>query len=652
MSHTVAARRPISWARDRVALAALLAGLVLLPWVVAGRVSLSIFLFIGLNALIAVGLTLLGGYAGQVSLGQAAFYGVGAYVSAITTLRYGVDPWLGMACAVAGAALLAWVVGAPILILRGHYLVLGTLALNVVVDVLFRNLQPLTGGPSGLTGIPPLALGPVALAGDRALYHLSWAAVLGALGLSRNLVRSRVGRALAAVRGSEVVAATLAINPASYKGRVFALSAAFAGLAGSLYVHWLRFVNPTPFAFEFSIALLVMSVLGGIAHLPGAVLGAAVLTILREALRTVLPRFFRAGASAEYEIIVFGVLLAAVVIFWPQGLWPFVLRLLRLARATAGAAGLAGDTAAPSDLVVTPGAAAPPVLTAERGELAVVQPGDAAWRSCARGDGNAPLITVEHLTKRFGGLVAVDDLTFAVSPGEIYAIIGPNGAGKTTVFNLISGVLRPTAGRVTLDGLRLDRLPAYAVAAAGVARTFQTPHILPDLTVAENVMLGLHRHLHSGFVVSMLGLAAAEEAAALRQSLTYLERVGLAHLAGARAGALPFGAQRLVELARALAAQPRLLLLDEPASGLSAAERAALVALIRRIRADGVTVVLVEHDVGLVMGLADRVLVLNYGRAIAEGPPQAVQQDPEVIAAYLGEVAGASAPAVPGGEPT
>ncbi|MDQ7829782.1 MAG: branched-chain amino acid ABC transporter ATP-binding protein/permease [Armatimonadota bacterium] len=648
MSETVAARRPIAWSRDRTALAALLAGLVLLPWVVAGRVSLSIFLFIGLNALIAIGLTLLGGYAGQVSLGQAAFYGVGAYVSAITTLRYGVDPWLGMACAVAGAALLAWVVGAPVLILRGHYLVLGTLALNVVVDVLFRNLQPLTGGPSGLTGIPPLALGPVVLAGDRALYYLSWAAVLGALALSRNLVRSRVGRALAAVRGSEVVAATLAVNPASYKGRVFALSAAFAGLAGSLYVHWLSFVNPTPFAFEFSIALLVMSVLGGIAHLPGAVLGAAVLTILREALRTVLPRFFRAGASAEYEIIVFGVLLAAVVIFWPQGLWPFVLRLLRLERVTAGAAGPAGDVTAPSDLAATPGAAAPSVLTEERGEVAVVHPGDAASRSRARG-GDDPLIAVEHLTKRFGGLLAVDDVTFAVPPGEIYAIIGPNGAGKTTVFNLISGVLRPTAGRIALDGLRLDRLPAYAVAAAGVARTFQTPHIVPDLTVAENVMLGLHRHLHSGFVVSMLGLAAAEEAAAYRQSLACLERVGLAHLAGARAGALPFGAQRLVELARALAAQPRLLLLDEPASGLSAAERAALVALIRRIRADGATVLLVEHDVGLVMGLADRVLVLNYGRAIAEGPPQAVQQDPQVIAAYLGEPAPAGAG---GGKPS
>jgi len=649
VSETVAARRPIPWARDRVALAALLAGLLLLPWAVAGRVSLSIFLFIGLNALIAVGLTLLGGYAGQVSLGQAAFYGVGAYVSAITTLRYGVDPWLGMICAVAGAALLAWVVGAPILILRGHYLVLGTLALNVVVDVLFRNLQHLTGGPSGLTGIPPLGLGPVTLAGDRALYYLSWAAVLGALGLSRNLVRSRVGRALAAVRGSEVVAATLAINPASYKGRVFALSAAFAGLAGSLYVHWLSFVNPTPFAFEFSIALLVMSVLGGIAHLPGAVLGAAVLTILREALRTVLPRFFRAGASAEYEIIVFGVLLAAVVIFWPQGLWPFVLRLLGLERTAAGTAGPAGEATAPSDLAAAP-SAAPSGLTEARGEVAAVHPGEGASRSRARG-GDDPLIAVERLTKRFGGLLAVDDLTFAVPPGEIYAIIGPNGAGKTTVFNLISGVLRPTAGQVTLDGLRLDRLPAYAVAAAGVARTFQTPHIVPDLTVAENVMLGLHRHLHSGFVVSMLGLAAAEEAAASRQSLAYLERVGLAHLAGARAGALPFGAQRLVELARALAAQPRLLLLDEPASGLSAAERAALVALIRRIRADGVTVLLVEHDVGLVMGLADRVLVLNYGRAIAEGPPQAVQQDPQVIAAYLGEPAGAAAPAGPGGEP-
>lgn len=601
--------------RERLAVAAFLAVVIALPWAVSGRISLSVFLFIGLNALIAVGLSLLGGQAGQVSLGQAAFYGIGAYISAITTLRYGINPWVGMALAIAGAALVAYVVGGPILILRGHFLVLGTLGLNVIVDVVIRNLQSLTGGPSGLTGIPPLALGVVALRGDRVYYYLAWGAALAAVWLGHNLIASRVGRALAAVRASEVAAATLGINPAHYKARTFALSAAFAGLAGSLYVHYLSFVSPSPFVFEFSITLLVMSVLGGIAYLPGAVLGAAILTVLREALRTLLPRFFRAGASAEYEIIIFGLLLAAVVIFAPGGVWPFVIRLLGLGHLRFSAR--PGSTAQPPP-------PAPPVPVTSTGDQA---------------NGGTPLLAVEHLTKRFGGLMAVNDLSFSVRPGEIYALMGPNGAGKTTVFNLISGVLRPTRGTVVLDGRSLTHRPAYDVAAAGIARTFQTPHIFADLTVAENVMLGMHRRLRAGFVAAMLRLSRREEREAQEETLAYLEQVGLATVSEMLAGALPFGAQRLVEMARALAVRPRLLLLDEPASGLSAAERAGLVIMIRRIRGGGVTVILVEHDVGLVMGLADRVLVLNYGQRIAEGIPAAVRRDPGVIGAYLGEPA-------------
>ncbi len=601
--------------RARFALAAFLVVVGALPWAVSGRISLSVFLFIGLNALIAVGLSLLGGQAGQISLGQAAFYGIGAYISAITTLRYGINPWIGMGLAIAGAALVAYVVGAPMLILRGHFLVLGTLALNVIVDVLIRNLQTLTGGPSGLTGIPPLALGVVALRGDRAYYYLAWGAALAAVWLGRNLIASRVGRALAAIRASEVAAATLGINPAHYKARTFAISAAFAGLAGSLYVHYLSFVSPSPFGFEFSITLLVMSVLGGIAHLPGAVLGAAILTVLREALRTVLPRFFRAGASAEYEIIVFGLLLAAVVIFAPGGVWPFVLRLLRLGRS-----GTSAQSRRPA------GGDAPSMT-------ALPEPPAPAARD------DVPLLRIDHLTKRFGGLVAVDDLSFQVASGEIYAVIGPNGAGKTTVFNLISGVLLPNRGVITLDGRSFHRRPAYDIAAAGVARTFQTPHVFADLTVAENVMLGMHRRLRAGFAAAMLRLTRREERAAAEESDAYLDQVGLSGLRDTPAGALPFGAQRLLEIARALATRPRLLLLDEPASGLSALERAGLVTLIRRIRGGGVTIVLVEHDVGLVMGLADRVLVLNYGQRIAEGSPAAVRQDRRVIGAYLGEPA-------------
>ncbi len=576
--------------------------LIITPALVTGRVSLGIFIFIGLFSLIVIGLTLLAGHAGQVSLGQAAFYGIGAYISAITTLRLGLPPALGVMLAVTGAAFIAYLIGAPIFFLRGHFLVLGTLGLNIVVDVVIRNVQGLTGGPTGLTGIPPLSVGRTIIAGDRAYYYLIWTLVLVALWLGRNLIHSRIGRALAAIRASEVAAATLGINPAFYKARMLALSAAFAGLAGALYVHYLGFVSPSPFAFNFSIDLLVMSVLGGIAYLPGAVLGTAVLTVLREVLRTIMPRLLGTGASAEYEIVVFGLLLALVVVLAPGGIWHWLAAVLRLD---------AGES------------------------LSAVSPLPPPGRRV--GESGATLLRVEKLQKRFGGILAVRGLSFEVKQGEIYAIIGPNGAGKTTAFNLISGVLRPTSGEIVLRDRIITHLHPYDIAGLGVARTFQTPQVFSDFTVLNNVMMGLHRSLHTGFLGAMFGLGRREDARAASEAAGYLERVGMLDRAMDRAGALPFGAQRLLELSRALATQPALLLLDEPASGLSTTERRELVHLIRQIRESGVTVLLVEHDVSLVMGLADRVLVLNYGEQIAEGTPALVRADPRVIGAYLGD---------------
>ncbi len=576
--------------------------LIITPALVTGRVSLSIFIFVGLFSLIVIGLTLLAGHAGQVSLGQAAFYGIGAYISAITTLRLGLPPVLGVMLAVTGAAFIAYLIGAPIFFLRGHFLVLGTLGLNIVVDVVIRNVQGLTGGPTGLTGIPPLSVGRTIIAGDRAYYYLIWTLVLVALWLGRNLIHSRIGRALAAIRASEVAAATLGINPAFYKARMLALSAAFAGLAGALYVHYLGFVSPSPFAFNFSIDLLVMSVLGGIAYLPGAVLGTAVLTVLREVLRTIMPRLLGTGASAEYEIVVFGLLLALVVVLAPGGIWHWLAAVLRLD---------AGES------------------------LSAVSPLPPPGRRV--GESGATLLRVEKLQKRFGGILAVRGLSFEVKQGEIYAIIGPNGAGKTTAFNLISGVLRPTSGEIVLRDRIITHLHPYDIAGLGVARTFQTPQVFSDFTVLNNVMMGLHRSLRTGFLGAMFGLGRREDARAASEAAGYLERVGMLDRAMDRAGALPFGAQRLLELSRALATQPALLLLDEPASGLSTTERRELVRLIRQIRESGVTVLLVEHDVSLVMGLADRVLVLNYGEQIAEGTPALVRADPRVIGAYLGD---------------
>lgn len=581
--------------------------MIVLPWLVAGRLSLSIFLFIGLFSLIVIGVTLLGGYAGQISLGQAAFYGIGAYLAAIATLHGRVSPWLALLFATSGAALIAYLIGAPMFFLRGHFLVLGTLGLNIVVDVVIRNFQSLTGGPTGLTGIPPLSVGELVLTGDRFYYYLIWTLVFLALWLGRNLINSRVGRALAAIRSSEVAAATLGISPAHYKGRIFAFSAALAGLAGALYVYYLSFVSPSPFAFNFSIDLLVMSVLGGIFHLPGAVLGTAILTLLREALRTVMPRLLGSGASAEYEIIVFGLLLGVVVIFSPAGVWPAVIAFLHLEPTSPRTV----NSIRPADISIRPAPTPDP-------------PGHV-------------ILQVDALRKQFGGLQAVNDLSFEVRGGEVYAIIGPNGAGKTTAFNLISGVLRPSGGTIRFHDQLVSRLPPYRVAALGVARTFQTPTVFADLSVLENVMVGLHRRTRTGFFTAMFGLGRREDVAAAATALSYLTLVDLSVQAVERAGSLSFGAQRRLEVARALATAPSLLLLDEPASGLSASERHTLVQLIRRIRDAGVTVLLVEHDVSLVMEVADRILVLNYGERIAEGTPAEVRRDPRVVGAYLGE---------------
>jgi branched-chain amino acid transport system permease protein len=598
--------------RARVWTALFMAALVVLPFLIQGRLSLSIFVFIGLYSLIVLGLTLLAGHAGQVSLGQAAFYGLGAYISSITTLR-GLDPWIALPLSVGGSALVAFLIGAPIFVLRGHYLVLGTLGFNIVVDVFIRNLQHLTGGPTGLTGIPPLQIGEAVIAGDRAYYYLTWGFLLAGYWLCRNLIHSRIGRTLVAIRSSEVAAASLGINPAYYKGRMLALSAGLAGLAGALYVHYLSFVSPSPFAFTFSIDLLVMSVLGGIYHLPGAVLGTGILTALREVLRTVMPRLLGTGASAEYEIIVFGLLLAVVVILSPRGVWPGVAALLRIE-----------DRDDPAKSPVTPRE----ILSAG-GATSDPQHGTAAQNI---------VLEVNQLQKRFGGLLAVHNLSFSVRAGEVYAIIGPNGAGKTTAFNLISGVLRPTRGVVRFRGAAVTHLAPYRIAALGVGRTFQTPKVFGDLTVLENVMVGLPRpRAGAEFFWAMLGLGRREDVRIQSEAAGYLQLVGILDRANERAATLPFGALRLLEIARALAGGPRLLLLDEPASGLTSAERAALVRLIRRVCEAGVTVMLVEHDVALVMGVADRVLVLNYGERVAEGVPAEVRADPRVIAAYLGE---------------
>lgn len=601
-----------------------------LPDVVGHLLSPSVFVLIALYIPIVVGLSVLSGYTGQVSLGQAAFYGLGAYLTAILSTRLEWEPWLSIPTAVALTGLIAYGIGRPILVLRGHYLVVATLGLNIVVEVLIRELYGLTGGPSGLSGIPPLAIGDLVLRGDRAYYYVASLLAVAAVATSALLIRSRVGRALQAIAASETAAETLGIDVASYKTQVFTWSAVLAAASGCLYAHYVGYLSPSPFSFHFSVELLVMAVLGGLASLPGAVVGSAITVLLREQLRSAISGL-AGGTGAEYEVVIYGLLLATVIIFAPEGLWPLLARWWssRTSRTAPRAGGAVTGFAAPAVSAAVP--EFPPGIGMAVG-------GDAAGPAPAAPAGGdpPPVLDVRDLSRRFGGLTALQGVGFALRPGEVYAIIGPNGAGKTTLFNLVSGVLTPSSGAIRIADREIRGWPAHRVARLGIARTFQTPRLVPQLSVRDNVMLGMHGHLRTGFVGALFGLGRREDRQAALDAERALTLVGLSGLASTPVGALPFGLQRLVEVARCLAGRPRLLLMDEPASGLSGEEREGLVAIIRRVRDQGTTVVLVEHDVSLVMKVADRVLVLHHGQVLSEGAPEAVREDPVVIEAYLG----------------
>ncbi len=585
------------------------------PWLAAGWMP--VFTTICLYAPIVIGLSMLAGYTGQVSLGQAAFFGVGAYVNGILTVHLGLNPWLAAPLSVVTTAAVAYLVGGPVLTLRGHFLVIATLGFNIIVEVLMRELKELTGGPSGLSGVA--SLGVPGVRGDVFYFYASSLVTGLAILLSQNLVASRVGRALQAIRTSEMAAESLGIEAGRLKDLVFAWSAALAGTSGVLYSGWLGFISPSTFDLGFSVVLLTMSVVGGAASLAGAVAGTALLELLREGIKDIARSLV--GGSPEYEIVVFGAILVAVMLYAPEGLWP---KLASLA-----------SRRAPSRADAPQGTAHLEPGPNVRPEPEPAQPSRPPRQAT---DSQRPrrVLEVQDVSRSFGGLVAVNHVTFHVNSGEIFAIIGPNGAGKTTLLNLISGVITPTSGSIWIDGRRVTGGQAQRVAHLGVSRTFQTPKLFTLMNVVDNVKVGLHRATRAGFLRSALRIDRGEEGWAHQQALSTLAQMGIASRANAAPAALPFGNQRLVELARALVSRPTLLLLDEPASGLSDAERQAFVDLLHRVKGQGTTVILVEHNVRMVMQIADRVAVLHHGELLAQGTPSQILQDRRVIEAYLG----------------
>ncbi len=582
----------------RAAVLLVFAAALLLAPVAAPPFWVTLLNYIGLYSIVSLGLVLLTGVAGQTSFGQAAFVGLGAYTTAYLSLNHpALSPWLNLPIGIALTSAVALFLGFITLRMKGHYLPLATIAWGISLYYIFGNLEFL-GGHTGLAGIPSLSFFGIELRSERHFYYLIWAIALASLWATRNLLDSRPGRAVRALKGGLEMAEAFGVDAGRLKIVIFVYAAVLACISGWLYAHLQRFVNPTPFGPIQGIEYLFMAVVGGAGSVWGAVVGATLITLLKQVLQDWLPRLL--GRAGNFEVVVFGILMILLLQRTRDGVWPWLARIFPQKK--------------PSPVVKT-------ALLPKR----------------TRGS-EGPMLVVDRARKQFGGLVAVNDLSFKISRGEILGLIGPNGAGKTTMFNLISGALSLTAGTIEFEGHSTGDRQPFQIARLGICRTFQHVKLIPTMSVLDNVALGAYLRGRTGVPRAALRLDRREEAMTLAEAATQIARVGLiAHLHTA-VGSLSLGKQRVVEIARALAGDPGLLLLDEPAAGLRYLEKQELAALLRSLRKEGMTILLVEHDMDFVMGLTDRLVVMDFGEMLAQGLPGEIQKNPVVLEAYLGGV--------------
>ena len=564
----------------------------------ANQYHLFLLIIFALTVIVGVGLNVLIGLTGQVSFGHVGFYALGAYTTAILTTKLGIDFWwtLPVAALVAGAV--GTLLGLVALRVSGPYLAMVTIAFGFVVEFTAIEWEGVTGGQNGLNNIPFPALFGLSIA-ERGIAIATIVVMAVVLALYQRLAQSGWGLAMRAVRDSETAAGAMGVNPLAVRTLAFTLSAVLAGIAGAFFASATTFIAPSTFPFFQSILFVLVVIIGGAGRTYGPVIGAAIVVGLPELL----------AGFAEYRVLLFGALLLAVLLFAPGGIAGALAKRFKRDR--------------------EPQVPAAPV---------------SAQLLAAAGAGGDEL-EISDLSIAFGGLRAVSDVSARFPNGRITSIIGPNGAGKTTVLNMICGFYRPATGAVRLGGADLAGAPSYRVARAGIARTFQTPQLFERMSVLDNLLVAMQR----GALGSPLAALTADGAQAQR-ARALLNYVGYVGSADALAGDLPHIDKRLLEIARALALRPGILMLDEPAAGLNHSDKQTLAKLLRRIAAAGLAVVLIEHDMSLVMGISDQVIVLDAGKRLAQGKPDVVRRDRAVIDAYLGGSRFEARPRAPGFE--